>query len=223
MNLFDFKDENYREFNSRLIPNIDKNTIIGIRMPILRKLANEIIKNGNAKDFIKILPHKYYEENVIHGLIIEKIKNENELFFELERFLLYIDNWAVCDFIAPTIFKKSKTELYKHIENWLNSDHTYTIRFAIGMLNRYFLDKDFKLSHANRVAQLKSDEYYVNMMRAWYFATALAKQYDSVIHIFENKILDKWTHNKAIQKAKESFRVTKEHKEYLNNLKYKRS
>lgn len=219
INLFDYQDIDYREFTAKLIPNIDKEKIIGIRMPVLRKLAKEMIKNGSHSVFIKTLPHNYHEENILHGLIIEKIKDEKKLFSELERFLPYIDNWAVCDFIAPDIFKKSKRSLYTHIEKWICSDHDYTVRFAIGMLNRYFLDDEFNPIQTKLVAELRSDEYYVNMMRAWYFATALAKQYESVLPIFKKRTLDKWTHNKAIQKAKESYRVTKEHKSYLNTLK----
>lgn len=217
--LFIYKDEKYRDFSVKLIPGIDKDCIIGVRMPILRKIAKEMIRDKSGVEFIKTLPHKYHEENILHGLIIESISDIEVVFSELDRFLPYITNWAVCDFIAPKTFKKTPDCLYTKIEQWLLSPLPYTVRFAIGTLNRYYLDYAFNISQAIRVVNINSNDYYVNMMRAWYFATALAKQYESIIPIFENQMLDKWTHNKSIQKARESFRVSKEQKEYLTTLK----
>lgn len=217
--LFEMQDLKYRDFHAGLMPNIDKNRIIGVRTPQLRKFAKEYGKTENAKTFLTVLPHQYYEENNLHGLLIEQIKEYDSALDELERFLPYIDNWATCDMLAMKVVKKHLDLFIKKIYQWLESKHTYTIRFAIGMLMRYYLEDTFQIEYARKVAEICSEEYYVNMMRAWYFATALAKQYEQVIPFLEERQLDVWTHNKTIQKCVESYRITPEQKEYLKTLK----
>lgn len=219
--LFSLQDLKYREFHKSLIPGSPDDYIIGVRTPELRNLAKETVKSGETEEFLKVLPHRYYEENQIHAFIISEIKDFKSALSETERFLPYVNNWATCDQLRPKIFKKHSSELLPKIDEWISSSETYTIRFGIGMLMTYFLDADFKPEYNEKVISVVSSEYYVNMMRAWYFATALAKQYDETVRIFEEKRLDKWTHNKAVQKARESFRVSDEHKEYLNGLKIK--
>ena len=219
--LFELQDLKYRNFNSSLIPTVDKETVIGVRTPQLRKLAKELSKDPDIGVFLRTLPHKYYEENNLHGLIIEGMKDYDKCIAEMELFLPYIDNWATCDIISPKVFKKHLHELLDEIKVWIGSDHTYTIRFGIKMLMSFYLDDRFKPECPEMVAGVKSEEYYVNMMIAWYFATALAKQYDAVIPFIEGKRLDKWTHNKAIQKSVESYRITPEQKAYLKTLKVK--
>lgn len=216
--LLNLKDPMCQEFNSKLIPNIPKDKVLGIKIPELRKLAK---KYKDKKEYLDDLPHKYNEENILHGLIIAEIKDYNEFIEEMEKFLPYIDNWMVCDTISPKVVKKHKDELLNKIKVWIKSKETYTIRFGLRMLMNYYLDSDYKKEYLNLPLKIKSNEYYVNMMIAWYYATALAKQYDDTIKIIENKKLDTWVHNKTIQKAKESFRVSKEQKEYLNQLKIK--
>ena len=214
----------YKQFHSSLMPTINSEVVIGIKVPILRNYTKELLKKYDIQSFVpffKDLPHQYYEENNIHAFLIEKINNYDECLFQLEQFLPYIDNWATCDMLNPKVFSKNKDKLLKKINEWIKSSHTYTIRFGIGMLMRYFLDKDFNSSYLELVYSIKSEEYYVNMMKAWFFATALAKQYDATLPIIQNKKLDIWTHNKAIQKAIESFRVPAEHKQYLKTLKIK--
>lgn len=218
------QDLQYKQFHSSLMPTINSEVVIGIKVPILRNYTKELLKKYDIQSFIpffKDLPHQYYEENNIHAFLIEKINNYDECLFQLEQFLPYIDNWATCDMLNPKVFSKNKDKLLKKINEWIKSSHTYTIRFGIGMLMRYFLDKDFNSSYLELVYSIKSEEYYVNMMKAWFFATALAKQYDATLPIIQNKKLDIWTHNKAIQKAIESFRVPAEHKQYLKTLKIK--
>ena len=215
------QDTAYRDFHSRLVPNLDKNIIIGVRTPILRSFTNELIKRGDLGDFLKNLPHKYYEENNIHAIILENIKDFDECVHYLQEFLPYVDNWATCDMLRPKCFKKNTDQLFPYILKWINDERTYVVRFAIGMLNSYFLDEHFDESHLKMVCDVESSEYYVNMMRAWYFATALAKQYDKTVLYFENKLLYKWTHNKAIQKSVESYRISENIKEYLKSLKIK--
>ena len=219
--LEELRDETYRDFHSKLMPETDPTVIIGVRMPQLRKLAKEISVMPEACRFMKQLPHRYYEENNLHGLLIEGIKDYDECMDALEHFLPYVDNWATCDMIAPKIFAKHREDLLVHIRAWLRSDLTYTVRFGTGMLMRHFLDDDFREEYLDMVSALRSDEYYVNMMTAWYFATALAKQYEAALPYIEGRKLDVWTHNKAIQKARESRRVSQEHKEYLGTLKIK--
>jgi 3-methyladenine DNA glycosylase AlkD len=219
--LFLNQDKEYAVFQANLIPSIDRKSIIGVRTPVLRQLAKDILKSKEEIEFINILPHDYFEEYQLHSFIISLFKDFQSCILEVEKFLPYIDNWATCDQLSPTIFKKHKSELLAHIKIWLNSDKTYTIRFAIGMLMRHFLDEDFDTKYNDMVANLRSDEYYINMMIAWYFATALAKQFDLTIPYIENKRLDVWTHNKTIQKAIESYRITNNQKNYLRTLKIK--
>lgn len=219
--LFEMQDLKYRDFHSKLMPTVDKEKIIGVRVPQLRKFAREFGKTEEAKDFLKILPHKYYEEDNIHAFLIEQIKDFDECISALDNFLLCVDNWATCDMMTPKVFKKNTDKLLPKINEWLISDYAYEVRFAIGMLMKFYLDENFDEKYLELVASVKSEEYYINMMIAWYFATALAKQWDKTLPYIENKVLDKWTHNKAIQKAVESYRITDEQKKYLKTLKIK--
>ncbi len=219
--LFELQDLAYRDFHSRLMPTVPKEKIIGVRVPELRKFAKEFAKTEDSKEFLKILPHKYYEEDNLHAFLIEQIKDFDECISVLDNFLLCVDNWATCDMMSPRIFKKNTEKLLPKIEEWLISDYTYQVRFAIGMLMKFYFDENFDERYLSLVASVKSDEYYINMMIAWYFATALAKQWEKALPYIENKVLDQWTHNKAIQKAVESYRITEEQKEYLKMLKIK--
>ena len=221
--LFKLQDAKYGDFTAKLIPTLDRKTIIGVRAPALRKYAKEISGSKEAKAFIKRLPHKYLEENGVHSALIGNIKDFNECIEEVERFLPYVDNWATCDSLLPEVFSKHKKELLKHIKTWIKSDHVYTVRFAIGMLMKHFLDDDFDEKYLKMVSRVKSDEYYTKMMIAWYFATALAKQYETTFPYIENMTLDSWTHNKAIQKSVESYRITDEQKETLKKFRINRS
>lgn len=217
------QDVKYREFNSKLIPNVDPKYVIGIRTPVLRKFAKEIAGSEEAETFLKCLPHTYHEENSLHGFLIELIKDYDRCVDALNQFLPYVNNWAVCDQMRPKVFKKHKAELLEQIKIWLGAEHLYTVRFAIEMLMTHFLDEDFSEEYLMWVAQIYSKEYYLNMMIAWYFATALAKQYDKTIPYLEEQRLEIWTHNKTIQKAVESYRITPEQKVYLKTLKRKNS
>lgn len=217
--LFKNKDEEYREFQIKLMPTVNPESVIGIRTPVLRKMAKALCMTEEAAVFMKELPHKYFDENQLQAFLISEIKDYEKCIEALEEFLPYIDNWATCDQTSPKIFKKHKEKLLEQIYKWLNDKHTYTVRFAIGMLMRHFLDEDFKEEYLKSVTEIKTSEYYIQMEIAWYMATALAKQWESAVRFIENKSLDKWTHNKSIQKACESFRVSKEHKEYLKTLK----
>ena len=219
--LFKLQDKKYRELQSKILPNLDSNTIIGVRTPDLKKYAKKLFKENNYESFINDLPHKYYEENQLHAFIISEIKDYDECLSCFKKFLPFIDNWSTCDQSTPKAFSKNLDSLLKEIKGWINSKETYTIRFGVSMLMRNYLDDNFKVDYLEMVSKIKSDEYYVNMMRAWYFATALAKQYDKTISYIENNKLDTWTHNKAIQKAIESYRVTDEHKDYLRSLRIK--
>ena len=219
--LFKLQDKEYRKIQVKTITNIDPDTIIGVRTPELKKLANEMFKSGNYKSFIEDLPHKYFDENQLHAFIISKIKNYDECLNEFNKFLPYIDNWATCDQSCPNAFKKNSDKLIKEIKVWIKSKKTYTIRFGISMLMRNYLDDNYKEEYLGLVSKIRSNEYYVNMMIAWFFATALAKRYDDTIKYIENEKLDRWTHNKTIQKAIESYRITIEQKEYLRSLKKK--
>lgn len=215
------QDKTYKDFHSKLMPTINPNLIIGIRVPVLRDYAKKLFKENSIESlnsFLKNLPHEFYEENNIHAFIIEKINNFDECIFYLENFLPYIDNWATCDMLNPKIFKTNYEKLLEKIYQWINSDSVYTVRFAIGMLMRYFLDEKFETKYLDLVVSINSEEYYINMMRAWFFATALAKQYEQTFPYIKNYSLDKWTHNKTIQKAKESFRITKDQKEELKKF-----
>lgn len=219
--LFELQDLGYRDFHSKLMPTVPKEKIIGVRVPELRKFAKEFGKTQEAKDFLKILPHKYYEEDNLHAFLIEQIKDFDECVSALDNFLLYTDNWATCDMMSPKVFKKNTERLLPKIKEWLISDYTYQVRFAIGMLMKFYLDESFNEEYLKLVSGVKSDEYYINMMIAWYFATALAKQWKKTVPYIENKELNKWVHNKAIQKAVESNRITREQKEYLKGFKIK--
>lgn len=214
-----FKDNEYREFQSKLVPNISKDTILGVRTPDMRNIAKEVFGTKEGNDFLKKLPHKYYEENLVHFFLIAMIKDFDECIKETERFLPYIDCWPVCDQSSPKVFKKKHEELLPYIKKWIDSDHVYTSRFGMRMLMNEFLDKDFKPEYLKWVCSKKGEDYYLKMMVAWYFATALAKQYDASIVYFEKRKLDEWCHKKAIQKAIESYRVSDEHKNYLRSLK----
>lgn len=213
--LFELQDMAYRDFHSRLMPDIDKETVIGIRVPVLRKYAKSIAGTELSEMFIKELPHCYYEENNLHMMLITGIKDYDICISEIERFLPYIDNWATCDFPAPKCFENHKEDLLPVIKRWIDSSETYIIRYGIGMLMRLYLDADFDPEYVRIVAEVKSDEYYVNMMIAWYMATALAKQWDAVIPYIEEHRMSDWVHRKTIQKAVESYRITDEQKRYL--------
>lgn len=217
--LFELQDTEYRDFHARLMPTVDKEKVIGVRTPVLRKYAGELSGQPEAQEFLKALPHTYYEENNLHGFLLEKIKDYDTCMGEMKKFLPYIDNWATCDGVAPKVFGRHKEELIKEIPGWLESGRTYVIRFGVNMLMRFFLDEDFKPEYAEKVAAIRSEEYYVKMVVAWYFATALAKQYDAVIPFLEERRLENWTHQKTIQKARESYRISPAQKEYLKTLK----
>lgn len=216
--LFEMQDEKYRDFQSALIPGSDLEKVIGIRTPLLRKYAKNLPLE-DAKAFLLELPHEYFDEKQLHAFIVSEIKDIDACIKEVNTFLPYVDNWATCDQMSPVIFKKHKDKLLVEVRKWIASSETYTVRFGIKMLMQHFLDEDFNLEYPEMVAKIQSEEYYVKMMIAWYFATALAKQYDSVIPFIEEGRLEKWTHNKAIQKSIESYRITTEQKKYLRTLK----
>ncbi len=217
--LFAMQDLKYRDFSSKLMPTVDPETVIGVRTPELRKFAKAFSKTSEAAAFLQCLPHTYYEENNLHGFLIEGMKDYDQVIAALEVFLPYVDNWATCDLMRPKAFAKHLPELQAQIPLWIASGHTYTVRFGIEMLMTYFLDRAFAPAHLEWVAQIDSKEYYVNMIIAWYFATALAKQYDAALPYLQHRRLAPWTHNKAIQKAVESYRITAEQKVYLRTLK----
>ncbi len=217
--LFEMQDLGYRDFHAALIPNVEKEKIIGVRTPALRKYARELRGSAEAEEFLRELPHEFYDENNLHGMLISELKDYADCVAALDRFLPCVDNWATCDLTSPKVFKKHRAELLEDIRRWIASGETYTVRFGIEMLMTHFLDEDFKEEYLAWVAELRSEEYYVRMMQAWYFATALAKQYEAAVVTIEQKRLERWTHNKAIQKARESFRVSDERKAYLKTLK----
>ncbi len=216
-------DHDYKQFHKKLIPTVSEDKIIGIRTPLLRKLAKNLYKDNRdlSLAFLQTLPHYYYEENNLHAFIIEQIQEYNECMVQTERFLPYIDNWATCDSFSPKIFKKNHEAVYAKILQWLESKHCYTIRYGMGLLLSNYLDAHFKAYDLELVANLKTEEYYVKMMQAWYFSFALIKQYDASIHYFTTQHLDKFTHNKSIQKAIESRRISHELKDYLRSLRVK--
>lgn len=219
--LYKLQDLKYRDMQVRIIPTVAPERLIGVRTPALRSYAKELLKRDDIGSFLGKLPHDYFDEDQLHAFIISGIKDYDKCLSEVDKFLPYVDNWATCDQMSPKVFKKHRKELLDSIRKWIVSDKTYVIRFAVGMLMEHFLDEDFDLEYPEMVAALRSEEYYVNMMTAWYFATALAKQYDQVLPFIENRALDTWTHNKAIQKSVESYRITPEQKEYLKQLKIK--
>ena len=216
--LFAMQDKEYRDFHARLMPNIDKDRIIGVRVPVLRAFAKKI--KPYAEDFLEELPHQYYEENNLHAYLVSEISDFDECIEKLNAFLPYVDNWATCDGMKPKSFKKNKEKLLPEIEKWLASSREYTVRFGILMLMTHFLDEEFDPKQLERVSRITSDKYYVNMMIAWYFQAALAKKWDFAVKYIEEKRLSDWVHNKTIQKANESFRITKEQKKYLKTLVY---
>ncbi|MFR3767518.1 MAG: DNA alkylation repair protein [Blautia sp.] len=220
--LFAMQDLSYRDFHSRLMPDVDKAAVIGVRVPELRKYVKELAKDPEIQEFLDDLPHQYYEENNVHGFLIQQMKEYEKCMEELEKFLPYINNWATCDMTSPKVFKKHKEELLEAVRRWIASDHVYTVRYGIGMLMQHYLDEDFREEYPQMVSEIQSEEYYVNMMIAWYFATALAKQYETILPYIEKQKLDVWTHNKTIQKACESYRITPEQKAYLRTLKIKK-
>lgn len=217
--LFSLKDEKYRDFNSSLIPNLPKEKFIGVRTPALRSFAKELLKEGSQTQFMKDLPHKYFEEDNLHALLIMGIKDFDLCLSELRLFLPFVDNWATCDMLRPKVLKKEPERLLGFIYELSERDKTYEVRYGIGLLLSFYLDGEFHISQAEMVAEIRSDEYYINMMIAWYFATALAKQYESTLPFIESKVLPEWVHNKTIQKARESYRIPDETKEYLKTLK----
>ena len=217
--LFAYEDKKYKEFNLKLIPNISPEKQIGVRIPNIRKIAKEIKDTDEAYIFLENLPHKYFEENNLHGYLLETIKDFDKALDYTQKFLPYIDNWATCDTITPKIFRSNLPALYEKIKEWLKSQETYTIRFGVNMLMKFFLEENFTEETLLLVAEIESTEYYVNMVRAWFFATAMAKQREKTLPYFENKKLDKWTHNKAIQKCVESYRITEEDKRILKEMK----
>lgn len=219
--LFAMQDIQYRDFQSKLIPTVPFENVIGVRTPQLRKFAREQAKMQEIQEFLQDVPHQYYEENNLHAFLIEQIKDYTACVQAVDVFLPYVDNWATCDMMSPKIFKKHKKELLVYIEKWMASGETYTIRYGIGMIMTHFLEEDFDVKYLDAIVAVQSEEYYVNMMRAWCFATALAKQYEQTVRYIDEARLDTWTHNKTIQKAVESNRITLEQKAYLKQKKIK--
>ena len=215
--LFHLQDNTYRDFQCALMPTVARDRVIGVRTPLLRKMATSM-DAASARAFLKSLPHRYYEENNLHAFLIERIRDLDECIAALDAFLPNVDNWATCDSMNPKILGKHKSALLPHIERWLSSSHEYTVRYAIKLLMTYFLDGDFDAAYPARVAAVQSDCYYINMMIAWYFSTALAKQYDAILPYFKERRLPVWIHAKAIQKAIESYRITEEQKKALRAM-----
>ena len=216
--LFQLQDEKYRDFQSKLIPNLEASVMIGVRTPELRKLSREMVRRENIGEFLDALPHRYFDESQLHAFILSEIRDYDRCVEAVCRFLPYVDNWATCDQMSPKVFRRNRQALLPHIREWIDSGKTYTVRFGIGMLMSHFLDEVFDQTYAETVASIRSEEYYVNMMIAWYFATALVGHYEEILPFLEEKRLDPWTHNKAIQKAIESYRITEEQKAYLRTL-----
>ena len=216
--LFELQDLKYRDFHSKLMPETDKETVIGIRTPVLRKFAKEFAGTSEAEAFLRQLPHRYYEENNLHMMLITGIKDYEKCMEEIQRFLPCLDNWATCDYPAPKCFARHKDQVLEEAKRWISSGETYVIRYGIGMLMRLFLDEDFSSEYLEMAAAVQSQEYYVNMMIAWYFATALAKQWDATVPYIEQHKLSDWVHRKTVQKAVESYRITPEQKEYLKGF-----
>lgn len=217
--LYRLQDQKYRDFQSKLIPTADPDTVIGVRTPELRKFAKQLIKREDIAVFLNDLPHRTFDENQLHAFLLSESKDYETCIAEVERFLPFIDNWATCDQMSPKVFRKHREELLSPIRQWLKSDKTYIVRFGVGMLMEHYLEEAFDPSYPAIVAEIRSEEYYIRMMIAWYFATALAKQYDTILPYLTEKRLDRWTHNKTIQKAVESYRITPEQKEFLRKLK----
>ncbi|MBQ7383813.1 MAG: DNA alkylation repair protein [Clostridia bacterium] len=217
--ILSMSDTEYRLFQLKLMPTVSAERVVGVRIPELRKYAKEIKGSDAAERFLADLPHKFYDEDNLHGMLISEERDYTRAVLLLDSFLPYVDNWATCDLISPRVFAKHKDELLPKIYEWMRSEHTYEVRFGIGMLLKFYLDEAFERSQAEAVAAAVSGEYYINMIRAWYFATALAKQYDAAISFLEEDKLDVWTHNMTIRKAIESYRITETQKKYLRTLK----
>ena len=217
--LFRLRDQAYRDFQAKLIPTVDPERMIGVRTPALRAYAKALLKEPSAEGFLQDLPHRYFDEDQLHAFLLSEIRDFDRCVGEVDRFLPYVDNWATCDQLSPRCFKKRRRELLPYVRRWIDSGETYPVRFGVGMLMQHFLEEDFDPAYPRLVADLRSEEYYVNMMRAWYFATALAKRYEDILPYLEGDALDPWTHNKAIQKATESYRVSPEQKAHLKGLK----
>ena len=216
--LFALQDAQYKAFHSRLMPTVDPDAIIGVRTPLLRQYAAELAKLANAEAFLRAVPHRYYEENNLHGMLIERMRDYRQTVHELDAFLPYVDNWATCDLMSPKAFAKNKSLLIEHIRRWIASDRGYTVRFAVGMLLKHYLDEDFLPEYLEMAASVSTQEYYVSMMVAWYFATALAKQYDAALPYLLQNRLDEQTHNRTVRKAIESYRISQEQKQELKKL-----
>ena len=216
--LIEYKDDKYKEFQSKLVPNIDKDTIIGVRTPNMKRIAKNVFGTHEANEFLREVPHKYYEENLVHMFIISMIKDFDLCIQELNFFLPYVDCWPVSDQSSPKVFHKMHDKLIEIVNNWIQSEHVYTSRYGMRILMNEYLDDDFKMEYLDLIANKKGDDYYLKMMQAWYFATALAKKYEETIPYFENHLLDSFVFKKAIQKALESYRVSDSHKEYLKSL-----
>ena len=221
--LFSNREEGYKSFQCSLMPTVDKDRVIGVRVPLIRAFVKDFKDSSRSREFLSELPHKFFEEDMIHALLINSIKDYDGCINLLREFLPYVDNWACCDVFAPVAISKNKERALVDIYSFIESAHTYTCRFGICMLMKFYLDSEFDTSYLHKVASVKSEDYYVKMMQAWYFATALAKQYESTVRYLEQKALDVWTHNKTIQKALESYRIDAKKKEYLKSLKIKRS
>ena len=221
--LFELQDLKYRDFHAKLVPGMNVNDIIGVRTPELRKFAKQLAKDERVGDFLAVLPHRYLDEMNLHGFIISELKDYNECLEEIERFLPYVNNWATCDLLSPKAFKqkKNRVRLIEDIKRWMASDEPFIIRFGIEMLMSFCLDEDFKPEYLKWVSDIRHEHYYVKMMVAWYFATALAKQWESTLPYIVESTLEKWTHNKAIQKAVDSYRITPEQKELLKSYRVK--
>lgn len=221
--LFELQDSQYRNFAIKLLPTVDKDTIIGIRTPVLGRFAKKYFHADNAKEFLNNLPHRYFEENSIHTLIVSDIKNYDDCIQAADKFLPYVDNWATCDSLVPKIFAKHTERLIVDIKRWIDSNSTYTIRFGISMLMKFYLDQHFDKQYLNWVAAIKFNDYYVEMMAAWYFAEALVKQYDSAVVFLEQNLLPRSVHVKTIRKAVDSRRIPDKRKEYLKSLRVKKN
>ena len=221
--LFRMRDADYALLQAKIIPTVAADRIIGVRTPALRAFAKALYKDRDKEVFLSCTPHQYFDENQLHAFVISLEKDFDKCIAEVDAFLPFIDNWATCDQLSPKAFKREPEKLLQYIQSWIKSDQTYTVRFAIGMLMQHFLDERFDVGYADMVAKVKSQEYYINMMIAWYFATALAKQYERTVPYLEGRRLDGWVHNKAIQKSVESYRITDEQKAYLKTLKVRLS
>ncbi len=221
--LFQMRDQDYAVMQAKIIPTVNSDRIIGVRTPALRAFAKRLNKDSDAAEFLSALPHQYFDEDQLHAFVISLEKDFDKCIDKVDAFLPFIDNWATCDQLNPVSFKKNPEKLLPYIQTWIKSEKTYTVRFAIGMLMQHFLNERFDIKYADMVAEVRSEEYYIKMMIAWYFATALAKQYESILPYLEEKKLDDWTHNKAIQKSVESYRITDEQKSYLKTLKVRQS